>query len=513
MEIIELHGFGDASFSAYGCCVYLKYVKRSGNIMVSLIAAKSRVAPMKSKQSIPRLELLGSLITSRLISSVSKCFEGDLSISKICCYTDSQVCLAWIQALDKEFKTFVQNRLIEIRPNVKPCNWFYCSTKQNPADVITRVNKNNLSNEIWLNGPPFLYDRDSCHSRPKDVPYLIGNFENEIKLPKFLRKQQKDWSEVLEKDDQMVKVSTENPNVNNECILLTCEKDLNMDLSLMFHVNKYRDLLKLFRVTVYVFRFISVLRGKGESIPTHSRYCTADEMKKARKFWIKENQRLFKEGPDFKQLSVQMSIIEDDEGIMRARGRMQYSCLPYEMKTPIVLKKDHYLANLIVWHCHSKVLHNGVKQTVTEIRSCYWIGKTRQFVKKLLHRCFVCRRLNARPYSYPGHSDLPAFRFDESSAFNSTGVDYLGPLMVLHVCKTQEKLHKVPEAHTFVNSFKRFIARRGAPSLMVSDNGSMFTAAETQAFATSKEINWKFNLDHAANSKLNFQLISVQKVY
>ena len=159
-----------------------------------------------------------------------------------------------------------------------------------------------------------------------------------------------------------------------------------------------------------------------------------------------------------------------------------------------------------------------MKQTVTEIRSCYWIGKIRQFVKKLLHRCFVCRRLNARPYSYPGHSDLPAFRFDESGAFNSTGVDYLGPLMVLPVCKIQEKLHKVhivlytcasargvvldvvdsPEAHTFVNSFKRFIARRGAPSLMVSDNGSMFTAAETQAFATSKEINWKFNLELAA---------------
>ena len=180
------------------------------------------------------------------------------------------------------------------------------------------------------------YDRDSCPLRPNDVPYLIGNFENEIKLPKFLRKQQKDSSEVLEKDDQMVKVSTENPNVNNECILLTCEKDLNMDLSLMFHVNKYRDLLKLFRVTVYVFTFISVLRGKGESIPTHSRYCTADEMKKG---WIKENQRLLKEDPDFKQLSIQMNIIEDDEGIMRARGRMQYSCLPSEMKTPIVLKR------------------------------------------------------------------------------------------------------------------------------------------------------------------------------
>ena len=51
-----LHGFTDASEKAYGACVYLKTVTRSGNINVSLVTAKSRVAPVKKKCTIPRLE-------------------------------------------------------------------------------------------------------------------------------------------------------------------------------------------------------------------------------------------------------------------------------------------------------------------------------------------------------------------------------------------------------------------------------------------------------------------------
>ena len=60
--------------------------------------------------------------------------------------------------MDKEFKTFVQNRLIEIRSKVEPSKWLYCNTEQNPADIITRVNVKNLDNEMWLNGPAFLYE-------------------------------------------------------------------------------------------------------------------------------------------------------------------------------------------------------------------------------------------------------------------------------------------------------------------------------------------------------------------
>ena len=38
----------------------------------------------------------------------------------------------------------------------------------------------------------------------------------------------------------------------------------------------------------------------------------------------------------------------------------------------------------------------------------------------------MCRKLNARPFKYPGHSELPAIRFDERYPFAATDVDYLG---------------------------------------------------------------------------------------
>ena len=52
-------------------------------------------------------------------------------------------------------------------------------------------------------------------------------------------------------------------------------------------------------------------------------------------------------------------------------------------------------------------------------------------------------------------------------------------------------------ARTFISSFTRFIARRGCPVVVLSDNGSNFIAEETQQYAASKNVEWKFNLESA----------------
>ena len=59
--LIELHAFSDASECAYGACVYILYEHESG-ASCYLVASKTRVAPI-TKHSIPRLELLGCLIS------------------------------------------------------------------------------------------------------------------------------------------------------------------------------------------------------------------------------------------------------------------------------------------------------------------------------------------------------------------------------------------------------------------------------------------------------------------
>ena len=46
----------------------------------------------------------------------------------------------------------------------------------------------------------------------------------------------------------------------------------------------------------------------------------------------------------------------------------------------------------------------------------------------------------------------------------------------------------------FIDSLRRFIARRGCPRVILSDNGFAFVAKETQEFAVERNINWKFNV-------------------
>jgi len=68
---IQVHGFSDASMEAYGACLYLRVTYSAGNVETRLIAAKSRVAPLKTL-SIPRLELCSAVLLCRLFNKIIK---------------------------------------------------------------------------------------------------------------------------------------------------------------------------------------------------------------------------------------------------------------------------------------------------------------------------------------------------------------------------------------------------------------------------------------------------------
>ena len=58
VDTISLPGFSDSSELAYGACIYIKSIQRSGNFSVNLVTSKSKVTPMKKRYSIPRLTLI-----------------------------------------------------------------------------------------------------------------------------------------------------------------------------------------------------------------------------------------------------------------------------------------------------------------------------------------------------------------------------------------------------------------------------------------------------------------------
>ncbi|GFX05259.1 integrase catalytic domain-containing protein [Trichonephila clavipes] len=67
---IQLHCFSDASKKAYGTVAYLRIELNDGNIISSFVASKGRVAPLKTL-SIPRLELMGALLSARLSDKIA----------------------------------------------------------------------------------------------------------------------------------------------------------------------------------------------------------------------------------------------------------------------------------------------------------------------------------------------------------------------------------------------------------------------------------------------------------
>ncbi|GFX09215.1 integrase catalytic domain-containing protein [Trichonephila clavipes] len=85
IESVSLHLFSDASQKAFAWCIFLR-VKDSNQIKVSLVHARSRVAPVKTV-TIPRLELLACLIEAKLLSTVIN--DLNLYDVKIFCWTDS----------------------------------------------------------------------------------------------------------------------------------------------------------------------------------------------------------------------------------------------------------------------------------------------------------------------------------------------------------------------------------------------------------------------------------------
>lgn len=122
---IQLHGFCDASQTAYGACVYIRCIDSSGLISSNLLCSKTRVAPLEVI-SIPRLELCGALLLAELVSKIlSIC---GIAFDTISLWSDSTITLSWINTSPHLLKTFVANRVSQIQSLTEPNNWHYVKT-------------------------------------------------------------------------------------------------------------------------------------------------------------------------------------------------------------------------------------------------------------------------------------------------------------------------------------------------------------------------------------------------
>ena len=126
-----MYGFSDASERAYAAAVYA-VLHTSVGISLCLITAKAKVAPIKVL-SLPRLELCGAHLLSRLISYILESL--DRKPVAIQCWTDYEIVLAWLQAHPSRWKSFVANRVSEIVTSLPTATWSHVCSADNLADL------------------------------------------------------------------------------------------------------------------------------------------------------------------------------------------------------------------------------------------------------------------------------------------------------------------------------------------------------------------------------------------
>ena len=119
----------------------------------------------------------------------------------------------------------------------------------------------------------------------------------------------------------------------------------------------------------------------------------------AERYWLRELQFSLMSSERYSAWKQQFHLLTDRSGLLRCQGRLVNADIPYETKYPVLLSPTHHLTTLIVKECHKQVKHNGVKETLTQLRSRYWLVKGRMLVQKLIYRCVICRRIEGKPYT------------------------------------------------------------------------------------------------------------------
>ena len=476
---LELHAFGDASDKGYGACVYLRAELQDGSCVSSLVMSKAKVAPLK-KVTVPRLELLGALLCSRLLVFVRQALKLPMNVDYMC-WTDSMVALSWIRSEPGRWKAFVANRVAEIHDLTSPDKWSHCPGSENPADLVTRgvTAQELVSSAVWLHGPEFLIEgcRDiSGDEQPVEVTLNVLGERN---------------------DEEISLLSTDGVQ------------------GPMFEVSRWGTLGKAIRVVGWVLRFIHNVRGHtsegragdlslkelGVAKLTLIR-CVQQEEYGSEWVALKDG-RLVPSSSPIAKLSP--FIGEDD--LLRVQGRLQFSQLAFEEKHPIIVPKSH-LSLLLIRFQHKLMKHAGVATMITSLRGQYWLVGGRRLAKRVKKECVSCQRLDA-PAGSQIWAPLPDLRVTQTPPFSVTGMDHAGPLycsdaprkkfyVLLFTCAVVRAVHfelvdSMSCADTML-ALRRFAARRGLPSVLYSDNARGFVKSQGELMKHFGHLSpeWKF---------------------
>lgn len=456
-----LHAFCDASQDAYGASIFV----RSESGYVQLLLAKARLAPLKPKLSIPKLELLAAVIGCRLYQQVVRVLNKAV---RSYFWTDSTVVMSWINSKNLT-DVFVKNRIKEIHGTGKE-NWAHIPGEYNTsADLLSRgTDLRTLKLCRWNEGPDWLKEE------PQHWP-VSHNFHQEREL-------------------------------QSNTLVHTVPIDYT---ALDLLISRKSSYLSIVRTVAYVLRWHSKIIKQTEV----NNEVTCEEINNSEKTIWKYVQQKCLVNKD--KCLKNIIFYTDNEGVLRIQSKIILSEeYPECFSRPIVLPNKHELVDKLIEYVHNTSGHVGVQTTLCQIREKFWIIRGRRAVQRVISKCVTCLKLKAKPVKVVA-APLPTERIETVACFSVTGVDALGPLylkntskvwVLVFTCATYRAVHfelvTSMSTECFLLALRRFIARRGRVSTFYSDNGTNFLGLRNLL----NKINWS-EVQQKTCNRISWKLI------
>ncbi|XP_058814579.1 uncharacterized protein LOC131678438 [Topomyia yanbarensis] len=484
-DSLELHIFVDASEQAFAAVAYFRIVDH-GCTRCVLVSSKTKVASLQPL-TIPRLELQAAVLGARLRKTVE---EGhSLQIKRTYFWSDSSTVNSWIKSDLRRYRQYVAFRVNEILSLSNPTEWRWLPSKLNVADEATKWGKGPSfdSNSRWYQCPAFLGDEKE--EWPKDCRVTVVETTEELR-PAFV------------------------------CNHFVVKPAIQID--------RFSKWERLLRCIACVHRFIDVQtrRDKEDVLPAGG--LTREELRKAeRSLWRLAQSEAYPDEvvilktnllvPPEKQRNLERSSeianlppALDEFGVLRVDSRSAKSdFLSFDTKFPIILPKKHRITELLIDWYHREWRHANDETVVNEIKQRFYIFRLRVLVRLARRNCMWCRVYKSIPLA-PKMGPLPKIRLTPFlRPFTFVGIDYFGPYFIkigrttvkrwvaLFTCLTIRAVHLEVVSSLSTDSCKkairRFIARRGAPQEIYSDNGTNFLGASRELAAEITRINSTFS--------------------
>ena len=456
----------DGSDIAYGFVAYIRWTLDNGGFWCRLILAKCRIAPM-SKLSTPQMELNAALLSKRGRKVIES--EMRFDFDKVYHIVDSETVLCMINKTSTRFKVYEGVRIGEIQAatNGNMKDWAWMSGKCNTADWLTRgrVPSELNENSEWWNGPEILYQPMS------EWGLKFGLSKNEI-LPG-----------------------------EKKLTTLSASHATEAHVSSFIDYSRFSSIRHVYWVIariVSIFRFKSFRGGRSVCVtPQILQHAENLVIKDIQGTMKKELSKISKQGAVGGKYSA-LKPIQDGQGLWVVGTRLNnFNPMTFDSNPQKLLPYDHSATQLIMQEAH-KNGHRGRNGTLAKFRESFWTPNGSKLAWQAKNKCQLCK-LRSCQLLEQTMGQLPEARLKPSPPFCYSMVDFFGPYLVrgevqkrtsgkaygvIFTDLTMRAVHIEPvfgyDTSSFLMALMRFVSIRGWPSVIYSDPGTQFVAADNE---------------------------------